>query len=127
MRTVNTDPRSRGLASLLLTATLASLIVTIVAGYLTRLSLIEASTWVTHTDEVKLAIAECERALDHGDALALQTAEGKVERLTVDNPRQQKTVALAALLAARGGSRAELEDLLASMQGEEDRLMTDRQ
>jgi len=117
---------SRGPASLLLAATLASLIVTIVAGYFTRLSLIEASGWVTHTDGVKLAIAECERALDHGVAEALRPALGKVERLTVDNPRQQQNVSRAALLAERGGSRAELEDLFASMQGEEDRLLTVR-
>jgi hypothetical protein len=52
-------------AALLLAATLASLIATIISGYVTRLSLIEATWWVTHTGEVKLAIAECERALDH--------------------------------------------------------------
>jgi diguanylate cyclase (GGDEF)-like protein len=126
---VNKNPartRARGLASLLLAATLASLIVTIAAGYVTRLSLIKASGWVTHTDEVKLAIAECERALDHGDADALRRADGKVERLTVDNPRQEENVARARLLAERGGSRDELENLFASMQGEEDRLMTVR-
>jgi hypothetical protein len=80
---------------LLLAATLASLVVTVVAGYLTRLSLVEATWWVTHSDEVKLAIDECERALDHDDAGALRSAVAKVDRLTVDNPRQQKNTARA--------------------------------
>src|SRR5580704_14636653 len=109
----------------LLAATLASLIATIVSGYLTRLSLVEATSWVTHTDEVKLAIAECERALDRDEADALKSAEAKVERLTVDNPNQRINVAHAALLTDRS-SRAALEDLFAAMQGEVDRLMTER-
>jgi diguanylate cyclase (GGDEF)-like protein len=117
--------RRQGIAALLLAATLASLIATIVAGYLTRLSLIEATWWVTHTDEVKLAIGECERALDHDDVDALASTEAKVERLTVDNPSQRRNIARAALLTERS-SRAALEDLFAAMQGEEDRLMTER-
>jgi diguanylate cyclase (GGDEF)-like protein len=125
---VNTDPtraRTRQAALLLLAATLASLFVTIAAGYVTRLSLVEATWWVTHTDEVKLAIADCDRALYHGDVEALRNGEGKVERLTVDNPKQQQNIARAALLMAQR-SPAALEDLFASMQGEEDRLMTER-
>ena len=126
---MTTDPartRSRGPATLLLAATVASLIVSVVAGYLTRLSLVESTRWVTHSSEVKLAIAECDRALYHGDAEALGAAEAKVERLTVDNPRQQQNIAQAAMLADRRGSRAELEGLFAAMQGEEDRLMAER-
>jgi diguanylate cyclase (GGDEF)-like protein len=117
--------RKRGTTALLLAATLASLIATIVSGYLTRLSLIETTWWATHTDEVKLAIAECERALLRDDAKTLKSAEAKVERLTVDNPRQQRNVARAVLLTERG-SRAALEDLFVAMQGEEDRLMSER-
>jgi diguanylate cyclase (GGDEF)-like protein len=115
--------RKRGIAALLLAATLASLVATIASGYLTRLSLIEATWWVTHTEEVKLAIDECERALDHDDAEALKSAEAKVQRLTVDNPTQRSNVARAGLLTERR-SRAALEDLFVAMQGEEDRLMT---
>ena len=115
----------RGWASLLLAATLGSLLLTIGAGYRTRLSLSEASWWVTHTDEVKLAIAACDRALDHGDMRTLAESEAKVARLTIDNPRQQQNVARAALLTAQN-SRAALEDLFVSMQEEEDHLMAER-
>jgi PAS domain-containing protein len=118
------SPRRRG-SLLLLAATLASLILTIAAGYVTRLSLVEASWWVTHTDEVKLAIADCERALDHGDSVPLSLSMANVQRLTVDNARQQQNVARASLLAEQG-SRSALEELFASMQREEDRLMTER-
>ncbi|HTB72503.1 MAG TPA: diguanylate cyclase [Polyangiaceae bacterium] len=108
---------------LLLMATLASLVVTIVAGYLTRLSLIETTWWVTHTEEVKLSIAKCEHALDHGDAEALRRGEATVADLTVDNPRQQKNVARAATLTS---SHAELEELFKAMQREEDGLLAER-
>ncbi len=117
--------RERGLVTLLLAATLVSLVATIVSGYLTRLALVEAAWWVTHTDEVKLAIAECERALDRNDAGALERGEAKVKRLTLDNPSQGRNVARATPLTERS-SRAELEDLFEAMQGEEDRLMTER-
>lgn len=103
--------------------TIGCLVVTIVAGYRTQLSLVESSRWVTHTVEVKLAIADCELALLRGDADALRRTEAKVERLTVDNPRQQRNVVLAY---TRRSSQAELENLFTSMQGEEDRLMTVR-
>jgi diguanylate cyclase (GGDEF)-like protein len=117
--------RRQGVAALLVAATLASLIATVVSGYFARLSLIEATWWVTHTDEVKLAIDECERALDHDDVEALASTEAKVALLTVDNPSQRRNVARAALLT-RQSSRAALEDLFAKMQGEEDRLMIER-
>ena len=110
---------------LLLAATLASLVVTITAGYLTRLSLIEASWWVTHTDEVKLAVTECQRAADHRNVEALRSSEAKVERLTLDNPRQQQSVARAGLLTDQGAYDA-LEPLFVGMQSEEDGLMAER-
>ena len=75
--------RERRGPALLLSATLASLLLTVIAGYMTRLSLIEASWWVTHTDEVKLAITECQRALDHGNTEALRAGEAHIEWLTV--------------------------------------------
>jgi len=117
-------PERRGPA-LLLSATLASLFLTVIAGYMTRLSLIEASWWVTHTDDVKLAITECQRALDRGNTEALKAGEAHVEWLTEDNARQQRNVARAALLTDQG-SRDALDDLLTAMQAEEDRLMTER-
>jgi hypothetical protein len=117
--------RRRGVATLLLAATLASLVATIVSGYLTRLSVIEAAWWVTHTDEVKLAIAECERALDRDDIGAVKIGTAKVKRLTVDNPVQVTNVARAALLTDPS-SHAALANLFVAMQGEEDRLMTER-
>jgi len=110
----------------LLSATLASLVLTIVGGCLTRLSLGEASFWVTHTDEVKLAIAECQRALDRGNFETLKASERKVERLTVDNPRQQQNIARAGLLTDQD-SRGALDELFSAMQAEEDRLMGERQ
>ncbi len=36
-----------------------SLTFTIAGGYMARLSLVETTRWVTHTDEVKLAIDRC--------------------------------------------------------------------
>lgn len=110
---------------MLLAATLASLGVTIVAGYLTRLSLVDASAWVTHTDEVKLALDECEFALVRNDDEALKKAEAKVDHLTIDNHRQQQSVTRAVLLHERN-ERGSLEDLFASMQREEDRLLVER-
>jgi diguanylate cyclase (GGDEF)-like protein len=64
-------------------------------------------------------------ALDHNDAEALKRGEAKVKSLTVDNPSQGRNVARAALLTERS-SRAALEGLFVTMQGEEDRLMTER-
>ncbi len=106
-------------------ATGLSLVVTILAGYSTRLSLVEAAAWVTHTDEVKLAIAGCQRALDHGDDELLRRSLTQVRRLTVDNARQQANVERAAPLLARG-ERTAVDELLDSMQAEEDRLMVER-
>jgi diguanylate cyclase (GGDEF)-like protein len=98
---------------------------TIVAGYLTRLSLVEANAWVTHTDEVKLAIADGELALLRGNADAQQKAEANVGRLTIDNERQQQNLVRARVLAGQG-SQKELEELFTAMQREEDRLMVPR-
>ena len=110
---------------LLLAATLACLVMTIVAGYLTRLSLIEANAWVTHTDEVKLAIADGELARLRGNADAQRKAQENVGRLTIDNERQQQNLARARVLAGQG-SQEELEELFTAMQREEDRLMVPR-
>jgi diguanylate cyclase (GGDEF)-like protein len=109
-------------APLLLAATIASLIVTIVGGYLTRLSLVETSWWVTHTDEVKLAINDCEFSLLRNDREALRRDEDRVKRLTVDNLRQQENVARAEVLTDPGA----LEALFKTMHAEEDRLMIER-
>ena len=109
----------------LLAATLVSLTVTFVAGYLTHLSLIEAVGWIDHTNEVKLAIDDCQFALTRADVEGLKQATANVGRLTVDNPRQQQNVARVTLLAERA-ERLMLADLFASMQREEDRLMTER-
>ena len=110
---------------LLLVATLASLLSTILAGYLTLSPLIDASLWITHTDEVKLAIADCQRALDRGDPEALRAGLARVERITLDNPHQQRNVARAGLLAEQG-QRLALDDLLESMQVQETHLRIER-
>jgi hypothetical protein len=110
---------------LLVAATFASLVITVAAGYLTRLSLVEAAWWVTHTDEVKLALAGCQRALDHGDDGALRKEEDEVERLTVDNARQKENIRQARLLRQEG-ARDALDRLLTAMQTEEDRLQVER-
>lgn len=109
----------------LLMATVASLAVTFAAGFRTRLSLVEASAWVTHTSDVKLAVEDCLVALGRNDVDGLRAAETKVERLTLDNPRQQQAIARAALLTERG-EPATLADLFGAMQREEDRLMLER-
>src|ERR1700677_1339443 len=119
------DPLLYRRATLLLVATVASLILTLAAGYRTRLSLVEAGAWVTHTDEVKLAIAGAERALDHGDFATVRADEAAVAALTADNARQQENVARAQVLTDQG-ARGALEDLFAAMQAEEDRLMIER-
>jgi PAS domain S-box-containing protein len=110
---------------LLLVAMLTTLGTTVVAGYFTLVSLSGAGGWVTHTYEVELAIADCKLALGRRDREALTAAEGKVERLTLDNPRQQKSLALAGFLTERGAFD-ELDRVFASMQGEESRLMAER-
>jgi hypothetical protein len=107
----------------LLVATIACLLVTIAAGYRTRLAIGETGSWVAHTHEVKVAIVDCELALLRDDGAALSLAEANVARLTVDNPLQQRNVARAV---AGAGSRDELEKVFVSMRDEEDRLMTVR-
>jgi diguanylate cyclase (GGDEF)-like protein len=122
---VNRSGSPRRGSLLLLAATLASLLGTMVAGYLTRLALVDADAWVRHTDEVKLAIDDCELAFVRGDAQELRRAEAHVEQLTLDNPLQQQNVVRATLLAEQG-ARAPAEELFASMQIEENRLMVER-
>jgi diguanylate cyclase (GGDEF)-like protein len=104
---------------------LASVAATVVAGYLTRRSAVAADAWVTHTDEVKIAIDECELALVRGDWDALGEVEAKVERLTSDNLVQQQRIARASLLTEQR-AREGLEALFADMRREEDRLMVVR-
>lgn len=115
--------RTRG--ALLLGATLACIALMVVAGFLTRLSLLRASAWVAHSDQVKLALAACDVALARGDTTALRQAEDRVEKLAVDNPRQAESIARAKTITG-SGSPDELEALFASMQAEEDRLRVDR-
>lgn len=111
----------------LLTATVLCLAATIIAGYLTRRRVVEADAWVAHTDEVKLAIAECDVALARDNAPRLRAAEGTVQRLTVDNPIQQENISRAMAGARRAQLPSdELEALLTSMRLEEDRLMAIR-
>jgi diguanylate cyclase (GGDEF)-like protein len=109
----------------LLAATIACLAGTIGLGYLTRLRLVEKDSWVAHTEEVKLAIADCELALARGDIARMRGAEATVQGLTVDNPVQQRNVARAIELTLRAEfPREELGALLESMTLEENRLMT---
>jgi diguanylate cyclase (GGDEF)-like protein len=109
----------------LLAATIASLATTFAAGYVTRSSLIAAGEWIAHTNEVKLAINECQLALGRNDLAGLRTARGRVEHLTLDNPRQQQQIARANLLAEED-NLAPLSELFAAMHREEDRLMEER-
>jgi diguanylate cyclase (GGDEF)-like protein len=111
----------------LLAATVVCLAATIGVGYLTRLRLVEKDSWVAHTVEVKLAIADCELALARGDAARVRAAEGIVQRLTVDNPVQQRAVARAVAVTVREAvPHDDLDALFESMSFEEDRLMTVR-
>jgi diguanylate cyclase (GGDEF)-like protein len=111
--------------AVLVTATVVSLAVTFLGGYLTRLSIIETSAWVAHTHEVKVAIDECQLALGRDDGAALARAEDRIDTLTADNPREQQNVARAVLLSERGERRA-LADVFTAMQLEEDRLLVER-
>jgi diguanylate cyclase (GGDEF)-like protein len=99
-------------ARALLAATVVSLVVTVLAGYLTRLAIVEATAWVTHTADVKLALAEGED----------RSALARVSELTRDNDRQQSNVSVAR--ATTDASAA--AGVMATMQSEEDRLMTVR-
>jgi len=116
------DSRSK---PILLAATLVCLLAALVEGYQTRRRVADASAWVTHTQEVELAIVACELALARGDSAALAAAEAAVGRLTLDNPRQQQNVARVEALstAAPGLPRERLESSFASMRAEEERLM----
>jgi len=108
----------------LLAATVVCLAATIIAGYLTRQRIVEKGAWVAHTDEVKLAIAECELALARDDDAKLLAAEGTVKQLTSDNSRQQENVSRAIAGAGRTPfPRDELEALFTTMRTEENRLM----
>jgi PAS domain S-box-containing protein len=104
---------------------LASLAIVLGLGYLARRSLIEANNSVAHTDEVRLTLSECRLSLARADLRALGEAEAKVARLTIDNPRQQESLA-RALALTRDGSRDELDALFRSMAHEENRLMAER-
>src|SRR5580700_8773459 len=108
----------------MLAVTVVCVAATFVAGSVTRLRTVERDSWVAHTIEVKLAIADCVLAAERGDAPALQTAEMTVQRLTVDNPVQRDNV--AHVLTLNGGPqipRADLLPILTSMRAEEERLM----
>ena len=110
---------------LLLVAALVSILAAFVGGYVTRRAIIDASSWAIHADEVKLAIDECRVVLARGDREGLKDEEDHVGRLVADDPRQEQSVARAAVLTDRG-SREELDDLFVSMRDEEDRLMAGR-
>lgn len=108
----------------MLAVTVVCVAATFVAGSVTRLRTVERDSWVAHTIEVKLAIADCVLAAERGDAPALQAAEMTVQRLTVDNPVQRDNVAhVLALNGGRQNPRADPLPILTSMRAEEDRLM----
>ncbi len=111
----------------LLAATVGCLAVTIVAGYVTRLRLVEEDTWVTHTQEVELTIADAEISVERGDRGMLLASEATIQSLTVDNPVQRDNVARArALSQAPDLPRDGLLRLFESMRHEEERLMVVR-
>jgi diguanylate cyclase (GGDEF)-like protein len=111
----------------MLAVTVVCVAATFVAGDVTRLRILEEDSWVAHTIEVKLAIAESVLAAERGDAPALRVAEMAVQRLTVDNPVQRDNVARALAINGRPQALgAELLPLLTSMRLEEDRLMISR-
>jgi PAS domain S-box-containing protein len=117
--------RPRSPTLLLIGATLASLVITICAGYAAHLSWVDASDCARHSYEVKLAIDQCKLAIAHHDVAALQGAEAKVKSLTVDNPREQESLTRAQTLLGKG-SFDDLDDEFSSMQRIEDDLLAER-
>jgi diguanylate cyclase (GGDEF)-like protein len=85
-----------------------------------RNAFIDATRWVEHTNEVKVAIARARIALDEGDAVGAADGVRRVRDLTVDNPRQQARLARLDLDAP--DVRAHFDDLT----GEEDELLAVR-
>jgi diguanylate cyclase (GGDEF)-like protein/PAS domain S-box-containing protein len=124
----------------LLGATVVFLMITIVAGYLTRLSLARRATWVEHTDEVALAIDDCRLYLqevvedpsDAGAVEGLKRGEERVRELTVDNPRQQERLTRAQeigprLRTATAETAPEVRSILSQMAAEEGALLASRE
>ncbi|MGH7294936.1 MAG: PAS domain-containing protein, partial [Polyangiaceae bacterium] len=124
----------------LLGTTVVFLAITIVAGYLTRLSLVRKTAWVERSDEVALAIDDCrlylhevvEDPADAGAADRLRRAEEQVRQLTADNPRQQERVARVLemtprLATAPRGTASEVRSVLAQMAAEEGALLVTRE
>lgn len=109
----------------LFVAAFVSLIGTAAASYAAREELIEANWWVTHTDEVRLAVADGKLAIAQNDLGAVRAAEWEIERLTIDNVRQQRNVTRASMLTS-DESLAGLDELFTAMDAEEDRLRLER-
>jgi len=95
-----------------LAAAVVGLVVAVTGTFVARSNLVEATSWVRHTSEVELALADCRLQLrDAGGlsgrrtplAAAMRSAE-RVRQLTVDNPAQQVRVnALLDRLRGSGG------------------------
>jgi signal transduction histidine kinase/ActR/RegA family two-component response regulator len=96
-----------------------------VVGYTARSSLIDASWWIGHTDEVKLAIVRGELDVARGDRTALKADEAKLASLTRDNHVQQQKLSRAIELTEHG-SYEDLDSTLDSMRAEENRLLAER-
>ena len=126
-RTVQVNARQspRRSTRLLLAATLASLLVTLFAGYGARISLVDANDWIRHTDEVKLALGQCKLAVAMQDLQALQDAETRLRSLTADNPHEQQNVARASALVDEGAF-GEADVVFTSMERIEDGLLAAR-
>ena len=85
---------TRGSASIwLLVLAALFLVITFVVLVSARVAFIDATRWVQHTNEVKLAIARARIALDEGDRPGAVASIGEVRALTRDNPRQQARLA----------------------------------
>lgn len=118
--------RLRWRGRLLAGAGLVALTVAAAAGFEGREDLLESQRLVTHTNDVKLELAAARLALARGDRVALHAAEQNLERLTVDNTRQQRAVARAALLTEQDANTA-LDAVLVTMDHEESLLMDTRE
>jgi diguanylate cyclase (GGDEF)-like protein/PAS domain S-box-containing protein len=65
------------------------LMLTLLALALARAAYLEATRWVSHSQDVKLAIARARVAVDEGDVGGAGASLGEIRALTADNPRQR--------------------------------------
>jgi diguanylate cyclase (GGDEF)-like protein len=120
-------PHGSSRLNVLVGTTILALLVTGTSLFAVRQQLVGATAWVTHIDEVRLLLAECEVRVAQRDWPAFRAAQGRLATLTAnDPPFRTGSIDELSRMTASQGAAGPLETLLTSMQMEEDQLLQSR-